>query len=114
MDAEPSVMTMLTGDPATYDVTLRVRGVVETTPYAGGADLGPVHMGGGPTTGFNTFLLEVSEPQANYWLNVGPSDLWTTPMDFTFTLEVADGATLRLRGDSGGDTCGLRNLSTLR
>ena len=100
----------LEGETATYDVTLRVRGVVETSPYDGGVDLGPVHQDGGPTSGFNTFALQVSEPPHTYWLNVGNADFWTFGVDYTFTLPVADGATLRVYGNSGGDSCGLRNL----
>ncbi len=93
-----------------YDVTIQVRGVVEMSSYIGGAMDGPVYVGGTVNSYWSPFWVEVSDPAQTYWLNPeGEGDLFTHGVDYSYTLPVADGATVELFGDSGDDSCGLFN-----
>src|SRR5262245_2305165 len=64
------------GSPGTiYNVTVRIRGVVEPKPYTGGMCDG-MHfcVGGTPSAGgepgvYNTYGINVSSPKQDYWLN---------------------------------------------
>jgi hypothetical protein len=93
-----------------YDVTFRVRGVVEMADYAGGDFDGAVYVGGSGTSGWNSFRLTTSDPPQTYWLNpLGSGDYYTQPVDTTFIAPVADGATVELYGGAGGDQCSIFN-----
>lgn len=104
---------MMSGTNAVvYDVTIRVRGVVETKAYNGGNTDGYWNDGGTPDgSAFNRFSLEVSDPAATYYLNAGQSNnQWCVGMDYQQTIPVRGGATLTL---SMADTnsCTTKNLA---
>jgi hypothetical protein len=99
---------------ASYDVTLRVRGVVEQKTYIGGA--AGVATGsknpqmfrvGGDDNGdhFNIYRLVVSQPAQTFHLNSGTSSIYTCfPVDYSVTIRMAAGATITLSGDPKGVT----------
>ncbi len=111
MDLTVEDQTMLDGDPGeVYDVTIRVRGVVEMSSYIGGVLDGDVYVGGMLDSYWSPFSLVVSDPQQTYWLNPGgDGDLFTYGVDYSHTVTIADGASVTLRGGSGDDSCGLFN-----
>jgi hypothetical protein len=82
----------------TYDVTLRIRGVVEEKTYTGGLPSGRFLTGGDPAAdGYNVTKLEVSEPAGTYHLNAGTSGVervWE--LDETATIPIRAGATVTL------------------
>jgi hypothetical protein len=100
---------------AVYDVTLRVRGVVEPRHYTGGARGSPAngsnygwYVGGLPSNAgdFNIYMLWVSSPVVSptdgrdgqfYFLNaINQSEAhFCYPLDYTLTLPVAAGAQVR-------------------
>jgi hypothetical protein len=84
-----------------YDVTARVRGVVEPKAYSGGRGPGDhFYVGGQPTpTRFNVYRLAVSSPNQVYYLNFdeGAGETYTVmPLDHTKVLRINGGATLTL------------------
>jgi hypothetical protein len=88
---------------AVYDVTLRIRGVVEQKTYTGGTQDGFFYAGGTPAAdGYNVVKLEVSEPAATYYLNAGTSGIervWE--LDATEKIPVAAGATVVVTSEPG-------------
>lgn len=88
---------------ATYQVTIRFRGVVELKSYAGGGGTttGYWTVGGtAPNDGYNVYELVVTDPPQNYFLNNGPSNVQIVyPLDYSETIQVATGATLTLSAD---------------
>ncbi len=93
-----------------YDVTIDVHGVVEMTSYIDGVLDDPVYVGGQVDSFWSPFGLTVSDPPQTYWLNpAGDGDFFTYPLDYTYTLPIAAGATVSLTGTSGDDSCGLFN-----
>lgn len=100
---------MLKGDPTrTYNVTFRVRGIVEPKVYDGGK-LDPadpfVSIGGRPTTNgkenasnqYGKFSIEVSDPKETYYLNRfhgDHRDHEVYDMDYTLTVPVKGNAAL--------------------
>jgi hypothetical protein len=109
------------GDPAvTYNVTVRVRGVVEPKHYTGctlnfatpqeGFASGPTRPPGGsggcyPSTSGNygVYMLRVSNPQKTYFFNAlnKTEAHFSYPVDYTVTIPVAGGAQLQyLASDS--------------
>jgi hypothetical protein len=83
---------------AVYDVTLRMRGVVEQKTYTGGEQSGLFYAGGTPAAdGYNVMKLEVSDPATTYYLNAGTSGIervWE--LDVTQTIPIRAGATVVL------------------
>jgi hypothetical protein len=95
-EAEPGVV---------YDVTLRVRGVMQLVPYAGGTTTGYYNEGGVPQSDLiATVELQISDPPLTAWLNAGPSEVQSCELvDFEHTLPIAAGATITLhRLDGNG------------
>lgn len=94
---------------ATYDVTLRVRGIFEPTTIEGGHTPTPQHpyfkVGGKVTTlDWSYWHIEVSEPAQTYYLNHYPSVSHTIYQeDFTATIPVAAGAKVVVRVIDGND-----------
>lgn len=91
------------GQPGvTYSVTLRFRGVVEQTTYAGGVQDGYFYTGGTVgVAGWNTFSIKVASPAQTYWLNAGAAGtLHCFLIDYTRTIKITGGANITLNGDA--------------
>jgi hypothetical protein len=90
----PSSIT-LGGDPAvTYEIVLRIRGVIEPKDYVNCAPqfTGPLHVckGGMPgTTTFNPWSMKISDPPMAFWLNQGdaPPTHRVERIDGQFTIQ---------------------------
>lgn len=100
--------------PATYDVTLRVRGVAEPAPYEGGQD-GPFHnVDGAPIDPvLNTFILFIDDPPVVVNLNSDPmppppEQLACVGWEYEFTIPMDADTPVTLLGNSLDD-CGLDN-----
>jgi len=101
---------------APYDVSIRVRGVVEPKAYTGGRDGGDhFYVGGQPTsTGYNVLRLTVSSPPQVFYLNSDQGDgeshrVFT--VDYTKTIRINGGAGLTLEvGDT--DCAVVRNCQS--
>jgi hypothetical protein len=105
-------MITLGGDPAkTYTITLHVQGEVEAKGYDNGMDqdgakahpnMDGFYVGGRPQTGddYNVYLLRVSEPSKDYFLNSikppGITDHTTYLLEYTAKIQAKGGATIRL------------------
>lgn len=84
---------------ASYDVSLRFRGVVEQKTYSGGSSDGAYwQVGGYPANdSYNIYRLEISSPAQTFYLNRGTSSItqcWA--VDYVQTVRVSAGATVRL------------------
>jgi hypothetical protein len=91
------------GEPGKrYQVTLRVRGVVEPMMYKDGQQVGEYfYIGGVPNNAtYNIYQLTVSAPESHFFFNrqdkVGHK-IFT--IDYTATIEIEGGATLTLHGN---------------
>jgi len=84
----------------TYDVQVRVRGVLETMPYSGGAVQSSVspyyYVGGLPADGaFNVYSLSVPDPKQVYYFNyVMPTSHKLFTVDYTATIPMKGGTTI--------------------
>jgi hypothetical protein len=84
-----------------YDVTFRVRGVVEVLPYIGGTALYD-HVvkdptgAGGTDVNYNHYKLIVSNPAAEYYLNANATNVENMALDYEITIPIKGGATLTL------------------
>jgi hypothetical protein len=94
---------------ATYDVTLRIRGIFEPTTITDGetplADH-PYYKVGGTVRAreWSAWHIEVSEPKQTYWLNHYPRVGHTIySEDFEATIPVAGGAAVVVRVVDGND-----------
>ncbi len=85
----------------TYDVTLRIRGVVEPKTYAGGqASPDHFYVGGAPVvSNYNVFSLAVSAPAKSYFLNYDaqPESYHVFALDHTKVVPITAGATVTLQ-----------------
>jgi hypothetical protein len=106
--AQPKASASATigGDPgARYEVTLRVRGVLEQMTYEGGSGEGLWRVGGTAAhPRYNEAALVVSAPSQVYWLNAGRAGqarVWG--LDELRTLPVDAGATVTLYLDAKDD-----------
>jgi len=97
-DPDPVVATLGGGGAATYDVTLRFRGVVEGKTYSGGTVVDYFVRGGAPADDtYNVYALEVSDPPTTFYLNAGTSGSGRPfVIDYTATVTMAAGATVTL------------------
>jgi hypothetical protein len=107
------------GDPATtYDVQIRVRGVVETMTYAGGVlqtAISPhYYVGGTKVDGtFNIYSIKVPDPAQVYYFNAAPATthiLFT--VDYTVTIPMK-GATTITVGVDGQNLLEITNKGNL-
>lgn len=102
--SQVSVQKALAGEPnLLYSIELRFRGIVETKAYNGGSNDGSYfQIGGSPTSGLaNIYQLEISDPPQVYYLNRQHSfGDKLAQIDFTKTVEVYGGATVRLFADA--------------
>jgi hypothetical protein len=97
----------------TYDVTIRLRGVVEQKTYTDYTSSDGMWIEGGTPDGgsFNIFRLHVSSPDKTYYMNSGASGYDECfLLDVQRTIVMDDGAVLTLLADSGGDNLGTRNM----
>lgn len=102
----------LGGDSSvSYEVTLRIRGIVEQRTYTGGTMDGFWYSGtsgvvcGGDT--YNLYSLHVSAPEQTYYVNAGTSAItncWV--MDYERTVVMQGGATI----DLGAESCDARQI----
>lgn len=97
-----------TADPRTlYDVTLRVRGVVEPKNFTGGeVRFEHLQAGGSPVKNdYNFYNLEVSEPRALFTLNRNQEKVghYTFRIDYTFTVPIRGGATVKIGAYDSND-----------
>ena len=108
------VSTTINGETGmTYDVTIRLRGVVEQKTYTDYTDPDGMWIEGGSPDGgsFNIFRLHVSSPEKTYYLNSGSSGRDECfLLDMQKTIVMGDGAVLTLLADDGGDALGTRNI----
>jgi hypothetical protein len=96
------------GDPdKVYDVTLRVRGVVEPKNFTGGdVQFDHFQSGGAPVKNdYNFYNLEVSDPRAVYTVNRNEEKVghYTFPIDYRVTVPVRGGATLTMGAYDSND-----------
>ncbi|WP_437681393.1 hypothetical protein [Sorangium sp. So ce131] len=91
------------GSPdTTYQVTVRLRGVVEPMTYQGGTSDGMhFRVGGSPTNStYNIYSVAVSDPPEVYYLNDNPNVGHDTfIIDHTKTIPIRGGATVTFVGD---------------
>ncbi|WP_159396995.1 hypothetical protein [Sorangium cellulosum] len=91
------------GSPdTTYQVTVRLRGVVEPMTYQGGTSDGMhFRVGGSPTDpSYNIYSFAVSDPPEVYYLNDNPNVGHDTfIIDHTKTIPIRGGATVTFVGD---------------
>ncbi|HUR41725.1 MAG TPA: hypothetical protein VM240_11230 [Verrucomicrobiae bacterium] len=90
-----------------YDVTFRVRGVVEPKNFTGGeVRFAHLQSGGTPVKNdYNFYNLEISEPHALFTLNRNEDKVghYTFPVDYTFTVPVRGGATVKIGAYDSND-----------
>ena len=98
------------GEPGSvYDVTLRIRGLVEPTTIAGGQTPlqdHPYFKVGGTVSAqdYSQWQIEVSEPPQTYWLNHYPTTSHTIyKEDFEAVVQIAAGADVAVRVVDGND-----------
>ena len=104
LSSKISTSGIVAGAPgATYQVTIRFRGVVELKSYAGGGGTTTDYWtvgGTAPNDGYNVYALVITDPPQNYFLNAGPSNVQIVyPLDYSETLRVKTGAALTLSAD---------------
>jgi len=90
-----------------YDVTLRVRGVVEPKNFTGGdVQFDHFQSGGAPVKNdYNFYNLEVSEPHAVYTVNRSAEKVghFTFPIDYQVTIPIRGGATVTMGAYDSND-----------
>lgn len=90
-----------------YDVTLRVRGVVEPKNFTGGEVRFDHFQSGGEAVknDYNFYNVEVSEPHAVYTVNRSAEKVghYTFPIDYRVTIPMRGGATLTLGAYDSND-----------
>src|SRR3954470_13348213 len=102
------IVRTFAGDPkVVYDVTLRVRGVVEPKNFTGGAvQFGHFQSGGIPVKNdYNFYNIEVSAPRAEYTVNGNAEKVghYTFPIDYQVTIPVRGGATVTMGAYDSND-----------
>lgn len=104
---------MIDGEAGTtYDVTIRLRGLVEQKTYTDYTNGDGMWIEGGLPDGatFNIFRLNVSSPEMTYYLNAGSSYIDECfELSIEKTIVMDHGATLTLLADAGGDALSTKN-----
>ena len=111
-DADEGSTTIDGEDGTTYNVTIRLRGLVEQKTYTDYTNPDGMWVEGGAPDGgsFNIFRLHVSSPEIIYYLNVGSSYIDECfVLDIEKTIVMDHGATLTLLADAGGDALSTKN-----
>lgn len=103
-----------------WNITFRIRGVIETKNYSGGTNDGQFwQVGGSPVSdASNWYELSISSPPQVYYINrtwgsfPPPTGGGTTPyaVDYQKTFEVDAGATITMTTSSGTDNRELSNI----
>jgi hypothetical protein len=92
---------------ATYQVTLRVHGVVEPKNFTGGTvQFEHFQTGGMPVKNdYNFYSLHVSDPEATYTFNRNEEKVghYTFPIDYRVTIPIRGGATLTMGAYDSND-----------
>jgi hypothetical protein len=108
------------GDPTkTYDVQVRVRGVVETMTYTGGAVQTAIsphyYVGGTKVDGtFNIYSIKVPDPAQVYYFNAAPATSHTLfTVDYVVTISMKGGTTITagVDGQNGLEITNKGNLT---
>lgn len=98
------------GDGQTHTIPITVTGNVELRTYPGSTPVSGTVVSGGTdgSGGYNIYKLQISNPPATYRFNNGTSSsAGLTPVNASFEIEVADGATLTYTADPvDGDMIG--------
>lgn len=109
--ADPAPQTYSVGgtEGVTYNLTVRVRAVVETTNYIGGTLYGGSGRVKKDATSHtpgahNVYALAVSDPPATYYLNHGDGGEYVTALDYDVDIPINGGATVTLTASSQGGT----------
>lgn len=109
--ADPAPQTYSVGgtEGVTYNLTVRVRAVVETTNYIGGTLYGGSGRVKKDATSHtpgahNVYALTVSDPPATYYLNHGDGGEYVTALDYDVDIPINGGATVTLTASSQGGT----------
>jgi hypothetical protein len=109
-----SSSTTVNGDEGvSYDVTVRIRGVVEQKTYVNYTNKDGMWIEGGTPddSSFNIFMLEISSPAQTFYLNLGKSGVdQCSPVDVQKTIVIDNGATVELSADAGGDGLSTKNM----
>lgn len=105
-DPNDQVVVLDGASDHTYQVRLRIRGVVELNPYYGGSVMAGNNLvyidPAGPFTPGNTYSLLVSNPLRRYCLNnnyLGYA--WCRVIDYYITIPMAGGASVTISARSG-------------
>ncbi len=111
----PVVATLLGSPEVIYEITLRIRGVVELEVYTGGTnDGGYFQTEGTPDpNGVNIYSLVVSDPPQTFYFNrssMGEQDV--TALDYECVIQAAGGSTFTLLADGVNGGQG-RNVNDL-
>ena len=101
------VRTFAADPDVIYDVTLRVRGVVEPKNFvAGEVQFEHFQIGGTPVKNdYNFYNIEVSDPHAVWTVNYNAAKVghYTFPIDYTVTVQIRGGATVTLGAYDSND-----------
>ncbi len=111
-DADEESTTIDGEAGTTYNVTIRLRGLVEQKTYTDYTNPDGMWIEGGAPDGgsFNVFSLHVSSPEMIYYLNSGSSYIDECfVLDIEKTIVMDHGATLTLLADAGGDALSTKN-----
>lgn len=97
------ITRIFAGDPAVvYDVTLRVRGVVEPKNFTGGTVLHDhFQIGGTPhVDNYNFYTVKISNPAETYTVNRHQKKIghYVFAIDYTVTIPIRGGATVTMGG----------------
>ncbi|MBU8922870.1 MAG: hypothetical protein KOO63_13725 [Bacteroidales bacterium] len=108
------VSATLVGDEGvTYEVTIRLRGLVEQRTYTGWIMKDEMWIAGGTPaeSSFNIFRIQISSPFQIYYLNAGSSGIdHCFLMDIQKTILMDHSATITLYAGSGGDGLSTKNM----
>jgi hypothetical protein len=101
------VRTFAADRDVVYDVTLRVRGVVEPKNFVGGeVQFEHFQTGGTPVKNdYNFYSIEVSDPRAVYTVNRHADKVghYTFPIDYLVTIPIRGGATVTMGAYDSND-----------
>jgi hypothetical protein len=88
-----------------YDVSLRVRGVVEVNSYSNGTAQGLLYLGGDSVGGYDRYLLVIEDPPSHTFLNNGTAGIrHTFLVDEPLDVRIRAGSNVSLQvGDNDAE-----------